>query len=71
MHLLKAGAKPVPGGKKRRRHEVFDPGNDGMQVVWEEHKNKQEEPGKNDGFQDVTSQLKKTGRGRVYNPQPT
>ena len=50
MHLLKAGAKPVPGGKKRRRHEVFDPGNDGMQVVWEEHKNKQEEPGKNDGF---------------------
>ena len=25
LHLLKQGAKPVARGKKRLRHEVFDP----------------------------------------------
>ena len=25
LHLLKVGAKPCPYGRKRKRHEVFDP----------------------------------------------
>lgn len=32
MHLLKQSAKPVQSGRKRKRHEVFDPATDDMQI---------------------------------------
>ena len=64
LHLLKQGAKPVPGNRKRKRHEVFDPAEPLVDWNMEEAKAADKEEIKQDGFADVTGKLKRTGRGK-------
>ena len=66
MHLLKQGAKPVPGNRKRKRHEVFDPAEPLVDWNMEEAKAADKEEIKQDGFADVTGKLKSKGRQKKY-----
>ena len=66
LHLLKQRAKPVVGGRKRKRHEVFDPAERPPDVNMEEAKKGDKEILKQDDFADVTNKLKKGGRGKQY-----
>ena len=62
--MLKQSAKPVVGGRKRKRHEVFDPAEPIVDWNMEEAKAADKEELKQDGFADVSGKLKITGRGR-------
>ena len=59
LHLLKTSAKPVQAGRKRKRHEVFDPANDEIDVNMEEAKAADRENANQDGFKDVSKELKR------------
>ena len=66
LHLLKQGTKPVPGNRKRKRHEVFDPAEPLVDWNMEEAKAADKEELKQDGFADVTGKLKSKGRQKKY-----
>lgn len=65
LHLLKQSAKPVQTGRKRKRHEVFDPANDEMHVDKEEAKHADSILAKQDGYKDVTAELKRSKRNKT------
>ena len=65
--MLKQSAKPVPGGRKRKRHEVFDPAEPVVDWNMEEAKNADKEEIKQDAFADVTGKLKSKRGGKKYN----
>ena len=56
---MKQSAKPVKMGRKRKRHGVFDPANDAMNVDAEAAKQADKDKSGADGFKDVTDKLKK------------
>ena len=65
MHLLKQGSKAATTGRKRKRHEVFDP-NAPRNVVMAEESKEGQPGGDGDGdFTDVTHTLKKPKRNRT------
>ena len=57
LHLLKQSAKPVVVGRKRKRHEVFDPAMDQLDAQKEEAKAADKGMLDEDGFRDVTKLL--------------
>ena len=64
--MLKQSAKPVARGKKRLRHEVFDPAEPLVDWNMEEAKAPDKKEIKQDGFADVTGKLKSKGRNKKY-----
>ena len=64
LHLLKQSAKPVQRGRKRKRHDVFDPATDKMDVDAEEAKAADRERADKDEYKDVTNELKRSKRGK-------
>ena len=65
LHLLKQSAKPVQRGRKRKRHEVFDPANEEMQIDAEEAKQADRDRADKEEYKDVTNELKRSKRNRT------